>query len=116
MLGAIPRPAAVVAESATLATLPPREFAAGLAEVVKYGAISDLEFLAWLEKNAARLEERDPAALMHAIRRSCEIKAEIVERDERETGSRALLNFGHTFGHAIGCAAGYGAILHGVDA
>jgi 3-dehydroquinate synthase len=113
MIGAFHQPAAVVADTATLATLPPREFAAGLAEVVKYGAISDLEFLAWLENNAARLEERDPAALIHAIRRSCEIKAQIVARDERESGARALLNFGHTFGHAIESAAGYGAFTHG---
>jgi 3-dehydroquinate synthase len=113
MIGAFHQPDAVIADTATLATLPPREFAAGLAEVVKYGAIFDLGFLGWLEDNAARLEGRDAAALAHAIRRSCEIKAQIVALDERETGARALLNFGHTFGHAIESAAGYGAILHG---
>jgi 3-dehydroquinate synthase len=113
MIGAFHQPDAVIADTATLATLAPREFAAGLAEVVKYGAIFDLGFLGWLEDNAARLEGRDAAALAHAIRRSCEIKAQIVALDERETGARALLNFGHTFGHAIESAAGYGAILHG---
>jgi 3-dehydroquinate synthase len=113
MIGAFHQPLAVVADTATLATLPPREFSAGLAEVVKYGAIFDLDFLGWLEQNAALLLQRDPAALGHAIRRSCEIKAEIVALDERESGARALLNFGHTFGHAIESAAGYGQLLHG---
>jgi len=113
MIGAFHQPVAVVADTATLATLPPRELAAGLAEVVKYGAIHDAGFLAWIEENAGRLTARDPAALAHAIRRSCEIKAEIVERDERESGARALLNFGHTFGHAIESASGYGNWLHG---
>lgn len=113
MIGAFHQPDAVIADTATLATLPPREFAAGLAEVVKYGAIFDLGFLAWLEDNAARLRKRDAAALTHAIRRSCEIKADIVARDERESGARALLNFGHTFGHAIESASGYGTHLHG---
>jgi 3-dehydroquinate synthase len=113
MIGAFHQPAAVVADTGVLATLPPREFAAGLAEVVKYGAIFDADFLAWLEANAAKLQGRDPQALVHAIRRSCEIKAEIVALDERESGARALLNFGHTFGHAIESASGYGALLHG---
>jgi 3-dehydroquinate synthase len=113
MVGAFHQPSAVVIDTATLATLPPREFAAGLAEVVKYGAIHDPDFLAWIEKNAARLESRDPEALAHGIRRSCEIKAAIVAADEREAGARALLNFGHTFGHAIESAAGYGVWLHG---
>jgi 3-dehydroquinate synthase len=113
MVGAFHQPGAVIADTATLATLPAREFAAGLAEVVKYGAIFDLEFLAWIEANVERLEARNPEALTHAIRRSCEIKAAIVAEDEREAGARALLNFGHTFGHAIESAAGYGAILHG---
>ena len=113
MVGAFHQPAAVVADTATLATLPPREYAAGLAEVVKYGAISDLDFLAWIEANVDRLHARHPESLAHAIRRSCEIKAAIVAEDEREEGARALLNFGHTFGHAIESAAGYGAILHG---
>ena len=113
MVGAFHQPAAVIVDTATLATLPPRELAAGLAEVVKYGAIHDLDFLGWIESNAARLEARDPEALAHAIRRSCEIKAAIVAEDEREAGARALLNFGHTFGHAIESAQGYGAWLHG---
>ncbi len=113
MVGAFHQPRAVIADTATLATLPAREFAAGLAEVVKYGAIFDLDFLAWIEQNAERLEARDAAALSHAIVRSCEIKAVIVAEDEREAGARALLNFGHTFGHAIESAAGYGTILHG---
>jgi 3-dehydroquinate synthase len=113
MVGAFHQPSAVIVDTATLATLPPREFAAGLAEVVKYGAIHDLDFLAWIEAHVADLEGRDPATLAHAIRRSCAIKAAIVAEDERETGARALLNFGHTFGHAIESAAGYGAWLHG---
>jgi 3-dehydroquinate synthase len=113
MVGAFHQPAAVIVDTATLATLPPREFAAGLAEVVKYGAIHDLDFLGWIEANAAQLEGRETGALAHAIRRSCEIKAAIVAADERETGARALLNFGHTFGHAIESAAGYGVWLHG---
>src|SRR5690606_29317220 len=85
----------------------------GLAEVAKYGAIRDPAFLAWIEAHADRLVARDPAALAHAVRRSCEIKAEIVAADERESGVRALLNFGHTFGHAIESATGYGTWLHG---
>ena len=113
MIGAFHQPAAVIADTATLATLPRREYAAGLAEVVKYGAIVDLPFLAWLEQNAVALDSRDAAALAYAIRRSCEIKALIVEEDERESGRRALLNFGHTFGHAIESAMGYGEVLHG---
>lgn len=113
MVGAFHQPSAVVADTATLATLPPRELSAGLAEVAKYGAIRDLDFLGWIEANAAALVARDPAALAHAIRRSCEVKAEIVAADEREAGERALLNFGHTFGHAIESAAGYGTWLHG---
>jgi 3-dehydroquinate synthase len=113
MVGAFHQPSAVVADTSTLVTLPAREYAAGLAEVIKYGAIHDLAFFAWIEANASALHARDPAALAHAIRRSCEIKAEIVAADERETGARALLNFGHTFGHAIESAAGYGTWLHG---
>jgi 3-dehydroquinate synthase len=113
MIGAFHQPAAVIADTGVLASLPPREYAAGLAEVVKYGAIRDPEFLAWIEREAAALNRRDPAALTHAIRRSCELKAEIVAADEREGGVRALLNFGHTFGHAIESAAGYGTWLHG---
>jgi 3-dehydroquinate synthase len=113
MVGAFHQPVAVVADTGTLATLPPRELAAGLAEVLKYGAIHDAAFLGWVEAHADALRARDAVALVHAIRRSCEIKAEIVARDEREGGIRALLNFGHTFGHAIESAAGYGAWLHG---
>ncbi len=113
MIGAFHQPVAVVADTATLATLPQRELGAGLAEVVKYGAIQDPQFLAWIEENADRLLARDPDAIGHAIQRSCEIKAAIVAEDEREKGARALLNFGHTFGHAIESAAGYGNWLHG---
>ncbi|HEY5000024.1 MAG TPA: 3-dehydroquinate synthase, partial [Usitatibacter sp.] len=113
MIGAFHQPRAVVADTSTLATLPEREFAAGLAEVVKYGAIFDLEFLAWIEDNAAGLEQRGAGPLAYAIHRSCEIKAQIVAADERESGARALLNFGHTFGHAIESASGYGNVLHG---
>jgi len=113
MIGAFHQPAAVVADTATLATLPARELAAGLAEVAKYGAIHDRAFLEWIEDHADALVARDAAALAHVIRRSCEIKAEIVAADEREGGARALLNFGHTFGHAIESAEGYGKWLHG---
>jgi len=96
-----------------LRTLPERELRAGLAEVIKYGAIRDERFFAWLEANVRALLAKDADALSHAVLRSCEIKAEIVAADERETGERALLNFGHTFGHAIETAQGYGAWLHG---
>jgi 3-dehydroquinate synthase len=113
MVGAFHQPGAVIADTSTLSTLPSREYAAGLAEVVKYGAIFDLGFLRWMEDNAADLEHRQADTLIHAIRRSCEIKAAIVAEDEREAGSRALLNFGHTFGHAIESASGYGNVLHG---
>ena len=113
MIGAFHQPVAVVADIATLATLPERELAAGLAEVVKYGAIRDAAFLAWIEEHAQALRRRDPSALAQAVRRSCEIKAQVVAADEHEGGVRALLNFGHTFGHAIETGAGYGAWLHG---
>jgi 3-dehydroquinate synthase len=113
MVGAFHQPAAVIADTGTLGTLPPRELAAGLAEVVKYGAIRDLAFLEWIEAHADALRARDGQALAYAIQRSCEIKAEIVAEDERESGVRALLNFGHTFGHAIESAMGYGNWLHG---
>ena len=113
MIGAFHQPLAVVADTRVLDTLPERELAAGLAEVVKYGAIADAAFLEWIEANADALRARKPAALAHAIRRSCEIKAGIVAADEREGGVRALLNFGHTFGHAIETASGYGSWLHG---
>jgi 3-dehydroquinate synthase len=97
----------------TLDSLPKREFLAGLAEVVKYGFIHDVGFLAWLESHIERILARDTETLIHAIRRSCEIKAEVVGVDEREHGLRAILNFGHTFGHAIETATGYGEWLHG---
>ncbi len=113
LIGAFHQPVAVIADTATLETLPERELKAGLAEVIKYGLIRDAGFLAWLEEHLEGLLARDPAALTTAIRRSCSCKAEIVARDEREQGERALLNFGHTFGHAIEAGAGYGAWLHG---
>src|SRR5262249_10234070 len=96
-----------------LTTLPPRELRAGLAEVIKYGPIADWPFFEWIEGNADALLAREPAALMHAVKRSCEIKADIVARDERESDLRALLNFGHTFGHAIEAGLGFGSWLHG---
>ncbi len=113
MIGAFHQPLAVLADMDTLATLPLRELRAGLAEVIKHGLIRDLEFFEWIESNIERLIAREPEVLAHAVRRSCEIKAEIVALDERETGPRALLNFGHTFGHAIETGAGYGVWLHG---
>jgi 3-dehydroquinate synthase len=113
MIGAFHQPLAVIADTDTLLTLPQRELGAGLAEVVKHGAIRDDGFLAWLEAHAQALRDRDPEALVHAIHRSCEIKSEVVAADEREAGERALLNFGHTFGHAIEAAQGYGQWLHG---
>ena len=113
MVGAFHQPLAVIADTDTLATLPERELAAGLAEVVKYGFIADAAFLDWIESHAAALVARDSAALAYAIRRSCEIKAAVVAEDERESGVRAILNFGHTFGHAIEAAMGYGEWLHG---
>jgi 3-dehydroquinate synthase len=113
LIGAFHQPAAVFADTDTLATLPDRELRAGLAEVIKYGLIVDREFFDWLESHAAELLARDTAALTHAIKRSCEIKADIVTRDEREQGERALLNLGHTFGHAIESATNYATWLHG---
>ena len=113
LIGAFHQPQVVLIDTNTLDTLPDRELAAGLAEVIKYGAICDAEFFAWLEANMAALLARDPDALGHAIRRSCELKAEIVAEDEREVGRRAILNFGHTFGHAIEHCQGYGEWLHG---
>mgnify|MGYP003582346658 FL=1 len=103
----------VVCDLETLDTLPERELAAGLAEVIKYGPISDMEFMQWLEDNMSDLLARDRTALAHAVKRSCEIKAWVVGQDEREAGLRAILNFGHTFGHAIEAGMGYGAWLHG---
>ncbi len=113
LIGAFHQPQLVLIDTATLQTLPDRELRAGLAEVIKHGAISDAGFFAWLEANMAALLRRDPEALAHAIRRSCEIKAEVVAEDEREAGRRAILNFGHTFGHAIEHCQGYGEWLHG---
>jgi 3-dehydroquinate synthase len=113
MIGAFHQPVGVVIDTAVLATLPARELAAGLAEVVKYGAIRDAAFFAWLEGAMPSLLRRDEGALAHAIFESCRIKAAVVAADERETGERALLNFGHTFGHAIETATGYGSWLHG---
>jgi 3-dehydroquinate synthase len=113
MVGAFYQPLRVVCDLDTLKTLPDRELSAGLAEVIKYGPIADLQFLDWLEHNMARLLARDTEALAHAVRRSCEIKAWVVAQDEREGGLRAILNFGHTFGHAIEAGMGYGKWLHG---
>jgi 3-dehydroquinate synthase len=113
MIGAFYQPRAVISDTDTLLTLPPRELAAGIAEVVKYGLIYDAAFFDWLEANMARLLKSDPEAMAYAIERSCAIKAEIVALDEREDGVRALLNYGHTFGHAIETATGFGTWLHG---
>jgi 3-dehydroquinate synthase len=113
MIGAFYQPVRVLCDLDTLATLPPRELSAGLAEVIKYGPIADMAFLDWIERNMAALLRREPAALAHAVRRSCEIKADVVGQDEREAGLRAILNFGHTFGHAIEAGLGYGEWLHG---
>jgi 3-dehydroquinate synthase len=113
LIGAFHQPRCVISDTATLRTLPERELRAGLAEVIKYGLISDVRFLEWLETNLDALLRRESPALEHAILRSCEIKAAIVSEDEREQGRRALLNLGHTFGHAIESATGYGDWLHG---
>jgi len=113
MIGAFHQPIAVLADTDTLATLPPRELAAGLAEVIKYGLILDLDFFVWLEEQMPALQALDADALRYAIRRCCEIKAAIVAEDEHEHGKRALLNLGHTFGHAIEALGGYGKWLHG---
>jgi len=113
MIGAFHQPIAVLADTDTLKTLPPRELAAGLAEVIKYGVIVDREFFEWLERSMPKLRALDPEALAHAIRRSCEIKAAIVAEDERERGARALLNLGHTFGHALESLGRYERWLHG---
>ncbi|MDB5946691.1 MAG: 3-dehydroquinate synthase [Ramlibacter sp.] len=113
MIGAFYQPRQVICDLDTLQTLPARELSAGLAEVIKYGPIVDLDFLSWIERNIEALSARDPAALAHAVVRSCEIKAWVVGQDEREAGLRAILNFGHTFGHAIEAGMGYGQWLHG---
>ena len=113
MIGAFHQPRLVLADMDTLKTLPERELRAGIAEVVKHGLIRDAAFFGWIETNIARLLARDAEALAHAVLRSVAIKAEIVAQDERESGLRRLLNFGHTFGHAIETGSGYGAWLHG---
>jgi len=113
MIGAFHQPRLVLADMDALKTLPARELRAGLAEVIKHGLIRDAEFFEWIETNLDRLLVRDPKALGHAVLRSVAIKAEIVSNDERETGLRQLLNFGHTFGHAIETGFGYGVWLHG---
>ncbi len=113
MVGAFHQPLAVIADVATLDTLPERELRAGIAEVIKHGFILDSAFVGWLEANMGKLLACDRAALEHAVRRSCELKARVVAADERESGLRAILNFGHTFGHAIETGMGYGEWLHG---
>ena len=113
MIGAFYQPQVVLADIATLTTLPDRELRAGIAEVIKYGLIRDLPFFEWLETNMEKIMAREPEALVHAIYESCRNKAEVVTQDERETGIRAILNLGHTFGHAIETATGYGTWLHG---
>jgi 3-dehydroquinate synthase len=113
MIGAFYQPERVVCDLSTLKTLPRRELSAGLAEVIKYGPIADMAFFDWIEANIDALVAREPRALAHAVRRSCEIKAGVVGQDERESGLRAILNFGHTFGHAIEAGLGYGEWLHG---
>jgi 3-dehydroquinate synthase len=113
LIGAFHQPQLVLIDTETLNTLPIRELRAGLAEVIKYGAICDPQFFAWLESNMAALLDKNPEALAYAIQRSCELKAEVVAGDEREAGRRAILNFGHTFGHAIEHCLGYGQWLHG---
>jgi 3-dehydroquinate synthase len=113
MIGAFYQPVAVEIDTDALATLPDRELSAGLAETIKYGMIADADFFSWCEANMEALRRRDPDAIVAAIRRSCELKAWVVSQDERESGLRAILNFGHTFGHAIEAGLGYGEWLHG---
>lgn len=113
MIGAFYQPKAVVIDTTTLNSLPANEFAAGMAEVIKYGIIYDAEFFTWLEANVQQIQGKETGALTHMIRRCCEIKAEVVSQDEKESGIRALLNLGHTFGHAIEAEMGYGQWLHG---
>jgi len=113
MIGAFYQPQRVICDLDTLKTLPSRELSAGLAEVIKYGPIADMAFFEWIESHLDDLLAQNPAALAHAVKRSCEIKAWVVGQDERETGLRAILNFGHTFGHAIEAGMGYGQWLHG---
>lgn len=113
MIGAFYQPQLVVCDLASLNTLPAREVSAGLAEIIKYGPIADMEFFDWLESHVDALRQLDREALMHAVKRSVEIKAWVVGQDEKEAGLRAILNFGHTFGHAIEAGMGYGNWLHG---
>jgi 3-dehydroquinate synthase len=113
MIGAFYQPLGVIADTAVLATLPDRELKAGIAEVIKYGFIYDAAFFEWLELNLDKIISQNQQTLAYAIQRSCEIKAEIVAADEKELGIRAILNFGHTFGHAIETGCGYGTYLHG---
>jgi 3-dehydroquinate synthase len=113
LIGAFYQPRDVHIDVKVLQTLPQREYAAGLAEVVKYGIIRDLDFFEWMETHRQRLAERSADALIHAVMMSCQIKANVVENDEKEQGLRALLNLGHTFGHAVETLAGYGVIKHG---
>jgi 3-dehydroquinate synthase len=113
MIGAFYQPKLVLIDTQTLDTLPPREFAAGMAEVIKYGVVYDDDFFQWLESHIDAIKAREDAALLYMVRRCCEIKAEVVRLDERESGIRAILNLGHTFGHAIEAQMGYGNWLHG---
>ena len=113
MIGAFHQPVAVIADLDTLKTLPPKELSAGLAEVIKHGAIADATFFGWIETHQNELLACDPNAMSHAVERSCEIKSAVVAADEKESGIRAILNFGHTFGHAIESGLGYGQWLHG---
>ena len=113
MVGAFYQPQKVICDLSVLKTLPPRELSAGLAEIIKYGPIADMSFLQWIEHNLDALKACEPQALSMAVRRSCEIKAHVVAQDERDLGLRAILNFGHTFGHAIEAGLGYGVWLHG---
>ena len=113
MIGAFYQPMLVLADTETLATLPKREFSAGMAEVIKYGLIRDLPFFEWLEANIEKIMARESGALIHTIYEACRNKAEVVAQDEKEHGVRAILNLGHTFGHAIETATGYGTWLHG---
>ncbi|HHL45546.1 MAG TPA: 3-dehydroquinate synthase, partial [Gammaproteobacteria bacterium] len=113
MIGAFHQPRCVIADIGVLDTLDDRQLSAGLAEVIKYGLIQDAEFFCWMEDNMNRLLARDPEALVYAIHRSCQDKAEVVVADEKESGIRAILNMGHTFGHAIETGVGYGRWLHG---
>ena len=113
LIGAFYQPSAVLIDPDVLLSLPKREYVAGLAEVIKYGLIYDHDFFSWIESNASNLASREIPAVATAITRSCEIKAEIVSLDERELGIRAILNFGHTVGHAIETVSGYGTWLHG---